>query len=81
MAEEQDKTHRLLFHFPRMVEDLVRYCLAGDWVDRLDFSTLDKVPERLLSPELKRREQDIFVASGNPARSLWDPRARDSKNI
>ncbi len=60
MAEEQDKTHRLLFHFPRMVEDLVRYCLAGDWVDRLDFNTLDKVPERLLSPELKRREQDIL---------------------
>ncbi len=60
MAEEQDKTHRLLFHFPRMVEDLVRYCLTGEWVDRLDFSTLDKVPERLLSPELKRREQDIL---------------------
>ena len=60
MAEEQDKTHRLLFHFPRMVEDLVRYCLSGAWVDRLDFSTLDKVPERLLSPELKRREQDIL---------------------
>ena len=60
MAEEQDKTHRLLFHFPRMVEDLVRYCLGGAWVARLDFSTLDKVPERLLSPELKRREQDIL---------------------
>ena len=27
---------------------------------RLDFSTLEKVPERLLSPELMRREQDVL---------------------
>ena len=79
MAEEQDKTHRLLFHFPRMVEDLVRYCLAGEWVDRLDFSTLDKVPERLLSPELKRREQDILwrVAIRQDPHESYDLKARE----
>ena len=60
MAEEQDKTHRLLFSFPRMVEDLIRLCLGGDWVSRLDFETLEKVPERLLSAELVRREQDVL---------------------
>lgn len=60
MAEEHDKTHRLIFSFPRMVADLIRLVVGGDWVKRLDFSTLEKVPERLLSPELLRREQDVF---------------------
>jgi hypothetical protein len=54
MAEEQDKTHRLLFHFPRMIKDLIRLCLGGEWVERLDFDTLERVPERLLSKELVR---------------------------
>ncbi len=60
MAEEQDKTHRLLFHFPRMIKDLIRLGLGGDWVERLDFETLERVPERLLSKELVRREQDVL---------------------
>ena len=60
MAEEQDKTHRLLFYFPRMIRDLIRLCLGGEWVERLDFETLERVPERLLSEELVRREQDVI---------------------
>ncbi len=60
MAEEHDRIHRLIFSFPRMIEDLIRLCLGGAWVDRLDFSTLEKVPERLLSPDLLRREQDVL---------------------
>ncbi|MCP4449418.1 MAG: Rpn family recombination-promoting nuclease/putative transposase [Myxococcales bacterium] len=60
MAEEHDKTHRLIFFFPRIIADMIRLLLGGDWVERLDFSTLEKVPERLLSPELLRREQDVL---------------------
>ena len=60
MAEEQDRTHRLLFHFPRMVKDLIRLCLGGEWLEHLDFDTLERVPERLLSKELARREQDVL---------------------
>ncbi len=60
MAEEQDRTHRLLFHFPRMIKDLIRLCLGGGFVERLDFDTLERVPERLLSRELVRREQDVL---------------------
>jgi len=60
MAEEHDKTHRLIFSFPRMIEDLIRLVLGGEWIKQLDFSTLEKVPERLLSPELLRREQDVL---------------------
>ena len=84
MAEEQDKTHRLLFQFSRMVKDLIRLCLGGEWLERLDFGTLERVPERLLSKELVRREQDVLwrvrysprgrslEASGEPIRRPWN---------
>ena len=60
MAEEQDKGYRLLFSFPRMVEDLIRLFVGGDWLERLDFTTLEKVSERDVSPELVRREKDLL---------------------
>ena len=62
MAEEHDKTHRLLFGFPRMIEDLIRLCLPGPWIEHLDFSTLEQVSERLLvaGRGLKRREADLI---------------------
>ena len=60
MAEDQDKGYRLLFSFPRMVEDLIRLFVGGEWIDRLDFSTLEKVSERDVSPELVRREKDLL---------------------
>ncbi len=81
MAEEQDKTHRLLFHFPRMIQDLIRLCLGGEWVEKLDFETLERVPERLLSKELVRREQDVlwrlrFLPKGKGEHRGRDPAHR-----
>ena len=81
MAEEQDKTHRLLFHFPRMIKDLIRLSLGGEWVERLDFDTLERVPERLLSRELVRREQDVlwrirYLPEGQRKRNARDPANR-----
>ena len=62
MAEEHDKTHRLLFNFASMVEDLIRVCLPGDWVEHLDFSTLEQVSERFIDADgdMKRREADLI---------------------
>ena len=60
MAEEQDKSHRLLFSHPQLVEELIRHFVAGPWVECLDFETLEKVSERDLSPELVRREKDLL---------------------
>ncbi len=81
MAEEQDRTHRLLFHFPRMIKDLIRLCLGGEWVERLDFDTLERVPERLLSKELVRREQDVlwrikYLPKGKSEKGGRDPARR-----
>lgn len=44
MAEEQDKSHRLLFQFPRMIQDLIRLYLGGEWVERLDFEPSREFP-------------------------------------
>lgn len=60
MTEDHDKSYRLLFSFPRMVEDLIRLFVGGKWLHRLDFSTLEKVSERDVSPELVRREKDLL---------------------
>ena len=62
MAEEHDKTHRLLFNFASMVEDLIRICLPGPWIERLDFSSLEQVSERFLDEDgdMKRREADLI---------------------
>ena len=43
-----------------MVQDLIRLCIGGQWTERLDFETLERVPERLLSKQLVRREQDVL---------------------
>ncbi len=69
MAEESDKTHRLLFGFASMVENLIRLCLPGPWIERFDFSTLEPVSERLLTEEGDvRRDGDLFCASSTSRR-------------
>ena len=45
-----------------MVEDLIRLCLPGDWIEHLDFSSLEQVSERFIEAEgdMKRREADLI---------------------
>jgi len=78
MKETQDKGYRLLFAIPRMVEDLIRIFVGDNWVKRLDFSTLEKVSERDVSPELVRREKDLLwrlkfrpTKGGKPGENDW----------
>ena len=54
----QDPNYKRLFSFPRMVEDLLRGFLPGDWLDELDFSTLGKLPAEYVSDELLKRHGD-----------------------
>jgi len=61
VAEESDKTHRLLFGFASMVEQLIRRCLPGPWIERFDFSTLAPRSERQLTDQGEvRRDSDLF---------------------
>src|SRR4051812_49236414 len=54
-----DEGYKLLFSHPRMVEDLLRGFVAGDWVQNLDFSTLEKASGHYVSEDLRERESDM----------------------
>ena len=62
-----DAAFKLLFSYPRMVEDLLRGFAAPGWSDSLDFSTLEKLPSELVSDDLRRRSGD----------GVWRVRFRD----
>ena len=42
-----------------MVEDLVREFVAEPWVERLDFSTAERINASYVSPGLSQREGDM----------------------
>jgi Putative transposase, YhgA-like len=54
-----DLSYRRLFSQPRMVKELVRDFVEESWVERLDFSTLERVNASYVSKSLKNREGDL----------------------
>jgi len=63
-----DEHYKHLFAFPRMVEDLLRGFVRGDWIDAVDFSTLDKLSAEYVSDERRSRHGD----------TVWRVRHRDA---
>ena len=53
-----DEHYKQLFAFPRMVEDLLRGFVAGDWIDQFDFTTLQKLSAEYVSDERRTRHGD-----------------------
>jgi hypothetical protein len=54
-----DNGYKNLFSHPQMVEDLLRGFVQQDWVNELNFSTLEKVPGSYVSDDLRNREDDL----------------------
>ena len=67
----QDPNYKRLFSFPRMVEDLLRGLLPGDWLDELDFPTLQKLPTEYVSDELLKRHGDCVWRVRRRRRGEW----------
>lgn len=65
---QYDKTRRLLYSHPRMVEDTLRF-IDEPWVDELDFSTLERMPDSHVSERLHLRFEDV----------VWKVRWKDSE--
>ena len=61
-----DEHYKHLFAFPRMVEDLLRGFVRGDWIDAVDFSTLDKLSAEYVSDESRVRLGDARLARPAP---------------
>jgi predicted transposase/invertase (TIGR01784 family) len=55
-----DSGYKHLFSFPTMVEDLLRGFVREQWVDELDFGTLERKNGSYISDDLKEREDDII---------------------
>lgn len=68
---QHDLGYRLLFSFPKVVEDLIRSFVPESWVEKLDFSTLQRVNASFVAAELKGREGDL----------LWKLSLRDGSPI
>jgi predicted transposase/invertase (TIGR01784 family) len=54
-----DNGYKLLFSQAPMVADLLRGFVREQWVEKLDFSTLEKVDASYVSEDLKSREGDL----------------------
>ena len=67
-ASMQDSAYKSLFSSPRMVEDLLRGFAARGWSERLDFSTLERLPAEFVSDDLRQRRGD----------GLWRVRFHDA---
>ena len=53
-----DERYKMLFAFPRMVEDLVRAFFSSEQLVTVDFSTLQKLSAEYVSDELLKRHGD-----------------------
>ena len=58
IQQQHDKTYKLFYSFPEMVEDTMRL-IPEDWVDELDFSTLERMAENRVTERLDMRIQDV----------------------
>ena len=56
---EYDNSYKYLFSHAQMVEDLLKGFVQEEWVEQLDFSTLEKVNGSYVSDDLRDREDDI----------------------
>ena len=57
---EHDASYKLLFSHARMIEDLLRGFIHEDWVQALDFTTLERVSGSYVSDDLRDREDDMI---------------------
>ena len=56
---KHDSAYKLLFSHSQMVEDLLRGFVKEEWVEKLDFSTLERVNGSCVSDDLRQRADDI----------------------
>jgi len=72
--KKHDRSYRLLFSQPRMVEDLVRRFVAEPWIEKLDFSTLERVNGSHVAENLQGRDGDVvwrLRVRGDPATCVY----------
>ena len=59
MSKIHDSSYKFLFSNPELVRDLIMGFIPDDWLQSLDYSTLEKVPGSYITEDFKQREDDI----------------------
>ena len=59
MSKNHDSSYKFLFSNPELVRDLIMGFISDEWLQSLDYSTLEKVPGSYISDDFKQREDDI----------------------
>jgi hypothetical protein len=59
MANECDASYKLLFSSPEFIRELVRGFVPDEWVQSLDYTTLEKVPCHYVADGLRQRTSDV----------------------
>ncbi len=59
-ASRHDPSYKRLFFHSTLVAELLRGFLPGDWVERLDFSTLERVISSFVTADLRERHSDVI---------------------
>jgi predicted transposase/invertase (TIGR01784 family) len=60
MHNAHDHSYKLLFSNPQLVIDLLKGFVHEDWVDELNFNTLEPVKQSHTCDDLREREDDII---------------------
>ena len=53
-----DENYKRIFASPRVIEDLLRGFVPGNWIEEVDFATLGKLSTEYISDELLKRHGD-----------------------
>ena len=56
---DHDHSYKLLFSHPQMMRDLLNAFVTGEWLDDVDFSTLERVSGDYIADDLRARADDI----------------------
>jgi len=59
MSGPHDASYKTLFSHREMVEDLLRRFVPDEWVEHVDFDTLERVQSSAVVPDLRERVSDI----------------------
>ena len=59
MSAEFDASYKLLFSAPELVRDLVMGFIPDDWLQGLDYGTLEKLPGSYVTDDFRHRADDV----------------------
>ena len=57
--EEHDESYKKFFSYPEMVKDLLKGFVHGKWMEKLDFSTLERVNGSYVTDTFRQRHDDV----------------------